>query len=205
MIIYSTSASDTNDGGVGARACIVEGLSPDLADFQQELVLLNGTTPVVLAKSYSRIFRIRVMDTGDPLRNTGNVGDIHLANLADTILFGHITDSGRSPSQTQMALWTLPYGYTGYYANTSCSTNNSKLTSVYVYSRPSLEAFPGVNPPFQNKAEIKSKDGIYDKDLTVWEQVPGGTDIEVRGDTADQSGTDNVAAQFYVIYSKDTP
>jgi hypothetical protein len=197
LSIYSTSSSDTS-GGLGANVIQISGLSENKEDFQEELITMNGTTPVQTTKLYSRVFRAEVIVTGDPLSNTANVGEIHIENLANTILYAHINDGGLSPGQTQMALWTLPTSYSGYYVTSMASANNDKRTSVYLYTRPDTGGV--YNTPFRSKAEVKVRNDIFNDSIFVFEPIPGGADFELRGLT--ETGTDDVAAQFICIYHR---
>ena len=69
--VYSTNSNDTYLGS-GARQLLVKGVGPNKEEFQEEIVQMNGTTPVILQKSWSRVNRVQVIDTGDPLRNIAN-------------------------------------------------------------------------------------------------------------------------------------
>lgn len=104
--LVSDSASDTSAGS-GAQEVIIEGLDGSY-NLQSETVSTTGTTPVNLSNTYLRIFRAYVGDVGANEKNVGNI-TIRVQGGGDTMAL-ILADRG----QTNMAIYTIPNGFTGY-------------------------------------------------------------------------------------------
>lgn len=104
--ILSSSALDAEDQ-TGARYVIIQGLDEDYA-LQEVTVTMNGITPVSVPGLWMRVFRAQVFQTGG---NDSNVGDIDIRNTADDSQRAEI---GAGLGQTEMAVYTVPKGYTAY-------------------------------------------------------------------------------------------
>lgn len=102
--VVSNDANDTA-GGSGARTIKVFGLDANWA-LQSENVALNGLTPVALNNQFIRVNRIRVLTAGT--FGSANVGTIN-ASVGGTIVATVLPLMG----STQMAMYTVPAGYTG--------------------------------------------------------------------------------------------
>jgi len=105
MEIVSSSANDTAEG-TGARTVRVEGVylnADGLFQLHQEIVTLNGTTPVTLSKSYREVYRASIITSGTYATTTA--GAAH----------GTITIRLASAGATQLNIpsATLPTRYYG--------------------------------------------------------------------------------------------
>lgn len=67
----STDAADTS-AGTGARSLLVEGLDSTFGNLQ-EVVAMNGVTPVSMANSYRRVLSISVVTAGSSKTNEGTI------------------------------------------------------------------------------------------------------------------------------------
>jgi hypothetical protein len=104
--VVSTSANDTALG-TGARKVTVQGLDADNL-LIQEVVTMNGTTPVSTTKEYSHLFRAFISET-DGLKV--NDGDINITAVVDA------TAQNQIPAQQGQSVhgpYTVPAGFTAY-------------------------------------------------------------------------------------------
>lgn len=102
--IVSSSTNDTS-AGTGARTITIEGLDSNY-NLQSETITLNGTTSVNSNNQYIRVFRAYVVTAGSGEVNAGNI-----SITVSSVIVAHIpADVG----QTQMAIYTVPAGYTAY-------------------------------------------------------------------------------------------
>lgn len=103
-IIVSDSAQD-NVGGSGATTVSVQGLDGDYR-LLEEIVTMNGLTPIELPAQFLRVFRVRVITSGSNESNVGNIDVMHgstvLARIASNI------------GTTFMAIYTTPVGHLSY-------------------------------------------------------------------------------------------
>jgi hypothetical protein len=116
MTLVSSSASDT------AVTIRIFGLGAGYV-LQTEDVALNGTTNVNTTKSFLRINKLETL--------SGNaVGNVTVVNGGTT--YAKITAGN---ADTQMALYTVPAGYTFYQTYYQADTNTSVTSGAYVRLR----------------------------------------------------------------------
>jgi hypothetical protein len=105
-------ASSVNAGADLTATILINGLDSSYAPISETLTL-NGTTNVVTTKSYLRINSMAVA-SGAP------TGTITLKDLTNTTTYAQITAAfGR----TQMAIYTVPAGYTFYLSRVNAYTS----------------------------------------------------------------------------------
>lgn len=102
--IVSGSASDTA-AGTGARTVKVIGLDANFSEIN-EVVTLNGATPVNLVGVYLRILRAFVLTAGSGGTNAGALS----IKQSSTVIAEIVASQGR----TQMAIFTAPAGNLNY-------------------------------------------------------------------------------------------
>lgn len=192
--VSSTSANDTS-AGTGARTVIVSGLDGNYNEIS-ETVSLNGQTEVLTTNSFLRVFRAYVATAGSG------------GTAAGTIYFGTGTVTVGVPAtvyavislgenQTQMALWTVPAGYTLYvYGGIFSAASNN--VAQYVLGQFSIRTLGGV---FRNVADITVNSNVFRYDWEIPLAVPEKTDIQAKAIAL--SGTNfYVTASFEGIYIK---
>lgn len=105
------SASTADDlGGTGANYLQLSGVDSDY-NILNELVEMNGTTPVVTTNSFLRINRARVVSSGTGQTNAGNI--------TVTAVTGGSTQAivVAGDSITYQSFFTVPAGYTAFTRN----------------------------------------------------------------------------------------
>jgi hypothetical protein len=108
MEALSTSAEDGAGGATGALTAQVYGLAPDWT-LQEETVVLTGTAPKALTKTYIRIYRVVILTAGSVETNVGDV-TVRIASAGAVAAFVAAGDG-----QTQQAIYTIPAGKTGFF------------------------------------------------------------------------------------------
>ena len=123
MHLASSNAGDT-------ASIQIVGLDSTYKQISETLVL-TGTTAVVTTKSYLRINSMQV--TAGSLTNPAGV--VTLKDLTDTTIYAQIN---AGVGRTQMAIYTVPAGYTFYLsrvdANTSLNGNNANFMTYRNYT-----------------------------------------------------------------------
>ncbi len=108
--IVSTSVLDSEQGA-GARKVLVLGLNEDFKEIQ-ELVLLDGVTPVLTNSKWVRIFRLVIIDLGALERMQGDVTCTINGDVQEQIL-PHA--QANDPVGTSLGThFTIPAGKTGF-------------------------------------------------------------------------------------------
>ena len=192
------SGADAQDSaaGTGARTVTVQGLDANYNAIEETLTV-DGA---VSTKSFLRVFRAFVASAGSLLTNKGDVlvstgasgGGTVLAKIA-TIGTGTVYGQG----QTNLALYTIPAGKTGYLTNWNIGVGNyNDAVTASLYTR---EAGNGLI--FRTRDVMDVPGGFHQRVYQVPFALPEKTDIEIRAIAS--TGT-NMSSTFDIILY-DTP
>jgi len=190
--VVSTSANDTI-AGTGAKVVRVYGLDAN-GDMQEEDFNLNGVTPVVGVKIFTRSHRSVVLQSGSN-NMAFNLGDITVRHTVTAANIFNIITIGLNESRA--AVYTVPKGFTAYVRKLIVSVDKatSNVVSGGVYVKPS-----GLSPrmlrPFSAGNGTISSDIIYGGIY-----MPALTDAVIR--VLDCSGANTkVIANFDLLLVK---
>lgn len=182
--VISGEAADTMD-------VEVQGLDANFNLVTQEATL-NGTTQVALSTALIRVFRVKILGGSDP------AGAISVTDTGQSNTYAQVT---AGTNQTNMAVYTIPNGYTGYlvgwYASILRATGtNAAVADVDLFRRTTGGVFRSTQP-----VGIQNTGGNY------WQyrfpcplELAAKTDVEVR---ATPSANADMSAGFTVILVED--
>ena len=201
---YLTSAStvyvsgaDVQDSaaGTGARTVTVEGLDANYNEIEETLTV-DGA---VSTKSFLRVYRAFVASAGSLQTNKGDVLVSTGASgggtvLADIGIIGTGTTFGLG--QTQLALYTIPAGKTGYLCNWNVGIGNYNDTATATLYTREMDGLI-----FRTRDIMDIPGGLHQRTYSVPFTIPEKTDIEVRAIAT--TGT-TVSSSFDIILY-DTP
>jgi len=190
--VYAYSASsDDGPGNDGAHTITVQGLDNDFNPIE-ETITVNGAASTA---SFLRVYRAFVATAGVLAANDGDVLISTAASgggtvLADIGVIGSGTTTGLG--QTQLALYTIPAGKTGYLTtwNVGVAPMNNAVT-VTLKAR-ELDG----SAPFRSKDIMDIVGGYTTQNYSIPLRFPEKTDIEVRG-TGDTGSV--ISSSFDVI------
>lgn len=176
--VYVSAVDATNDNptGTGARTVTVQGLDTNY-NVVEETLSVNNTEGSV---EFLRVFRAFVATAGSILTNddiikisTGAGGTGTL--LATIGIIGTGTTFGLG--QTQLALYTIPAGKTGYLTNWQVGggTYNDSITATLL-----ARELDGADVPFRSRDIMDVPGGFHTRNYNVPYRFPEKTDIEVR-------------------------
>ena len=176
--VYVSAVDATNDNptGTGARTVTVQGLDTNY-NVVEETLSVNNTEGSV---EFLRVFRAFVATAGSILTNddiikistgAGGTGTI----LATIGIIGTGTTFGLG--QTQLALYTIPAGKTGYLTNWQVGggTYNDSITATLL-----ARELDGADVPFRSRDIMDVPGGFHTRNYAVPYRFPEKTDIEVR-------------------------
>ena len=192
------SGADAQDSaaGTGARTVTVQGLDANYNAIEETLTV-DGA---VSTQSFLRVFRAFVASAGSLQTNKGDVlvstgasgGGTVLAKIA-TIGTGTVYGQG----QTNLALYTIPAGKTGFLTNWNIGVGNyNDAATANLYTREF-----GNGLIFRTRDVMDVPGGLHQRIYQVPFALPEKTDIEVRAIAS--SGT-NMSSTFDIILY-DTP
>jgi len=190
--VYAYSASsDDGPGNDGAHTITVQGLDNDFNEIE-ETITVNGAASTA---SFLRVYRAFVATAGVLTANDGNILISTAASGGGTVLadIGTIgTGSTTGLGQTQLALYTIPAGKTGYLTtwNIGVAPMNNAVTVTLLARELDGDA------PFRTKDIVDIVGGYTTQNYSIPLRFPEKTDIEVRG-TGDTSSV--ISSSFDII------
>jgi hypothetical protein len=178
-------ASSVNTGDdLSGTTILIQGLDSGYNMISESLAL-TGTTVAVTTKSYLRISNITVT-AGAP------TGTITLKNTANSVTYAQINPSiGRS----QMAIYTVPAGYTFYLSRIDAYTSANGSSADWIQYRNVATSSSGVTTlsqqaPFTN---------TYHAQRVMPRAFPAKTDIQLQAKTSANTYAVSIAAEGYLI------
>jgi hypothetical protein len=182
-------ASSVNTGAdKTGTTVLIQGLDANYAQISETLTL-DGTTAVVTTKSYLRITNITVSSVTGGVNPTGT---ITLKDLTNTTTYAQINPSiGRS----QMAIYTVPAGYTFYLSRIDAYTSANGSSADWVQYRNVATSSTGVvtlsqQAPFTN---------TYHAQRVMPRPFAEKTDIQLQAKTSANSYAVSIAAEGYLV------
>jgi hypothetical protein len=174
LYAYSADAQDSASG-TGARTVTIQGLDNNFNEIEETVTVGGAATTL----EFLRVYRAFVATAGSLNTNKGNVLISTGAGGTGTVLadIGTIgTGTTFGLGQTQLALYTIPAGKTGYLTtwNVGCAPMNNKAT-VLLKSR----ELDGVDVPFRTKDIVDLVGGYHTQNYSIPLRFPEKTDIEV--------------------------
>ena len=197
-----SSDADDNSSGLGGRSVTIEGLDANW-DEQSETVSLNGTTPVALSNTFTRVFRMQLASSGvysevGALTHQGTI-TLRVSGGGDTwaeIALDSVT--GAPMGQSEIGVYTIPAGKTGYLLYKHTTIESSKTPSIYWFRREGVDV---VTAPFKPRRLFERHVGVIDS----IEYNPGApiitlpekTDIGAMG--YQSTGSAAVSVEFQIL------
>lgn len=181
LYAYSANSEDSASGD-GARTITILGLDNNFNEIEETVTVGGAATTL----EFLRVYRAFVATAGSTTTNEGNVLISTGAGGTGTVLadIGTVgTGTTFGLGQTQLALYTIPAGKTGYLTtwNVGCAPMNNKAT-VLLKSR----ELDGSDAPFRTKDIVDLVGGYHTQNYSIPLRFPEKTDIEVvaSGDTS---------------------
>jgi len=197
--VVSDSANDTAAGS-GARKVKVQGLSTGWVLTEEEITL-NGTTPVALANQYFRIFRAFVSESGSYATQStpSHAGQLTIQESGAGDEWTIINDvSVFAKSQSQIACYTVPAGYSAVVKSVWTHVESTKPANIYFFQRQDADV---VSAPYSAMRLVQEWDGVDGQaNLAVDTPLgpfPSKTDIGFMAKVA--TGTAAVSIDFEII------
>lgn len=199
--IVSTSTNDDGSpGGTGARTIQIFGLDASWAE-QSETIVLNGTTNVPTASTYTRIFRMMVLTAGSSSTNAGTI-------TATAQTDGTVTaEIDVAASITHMAIWTVPAGHTAYLFDAFASLNRQggtvgAMVEFELMQITGIDGSEKVNRVMQTFALAVDGVSAINYEWKIPKVVPGPSDICINANYVSDNNT-VLSAGFGAIYITD--
>ena len=195
--VFSSNANDT-DGGSGAEVVRISGLDANY-DIQTEDITLNGTTAVTTTTTWTRCNLVVVQQSNNGANDGVNAGTITVRHSTTTANVFAVMQAGRNHSE--VAVITVPRGYTAYIQNYSMRVKKSNTIVVdgVLYCRP----FGKPELLVQNFTAVQANDGLvtFYGGMVIGEKA----DIFVRVTSVNGATNVDASSDIEVIYILDDP
>jgi hypothetical protein len=197
QLYVSSSSGDDANGGTGANSIKIVGLDADYNEVEEDITL-TGQTQKITQTSWLRVYRMYITLAGSGgaaagtiyLANTGASAGVPTGTVYASILLG----SG----QTEMAVYTVPAGYTLYLDDINF-TSAVSLANSYIQVR-FLQRDFGTNV-FREQTRIVLQSNTYIFKFEYPLRIPEKTDLEVRA-ISDGSNNNPLSATWQGILIK---
>jgi hypothetical protein len=186
------SGGNINDNvtGSGAQRVKVFGLDSNFDIISVTMVLSGSSASSFTTGSFQRVHRAFVEEVGT---YTGaNTGDIQIEDNGGNIL----ADIGAGLGQTQMGLYTVPAGMTGYIVDFTISSEAGKPISVQGFQRQNADKING-NATAKRIFYQDVLEGAQTVRYDIPVSFPEKTDIWYQAKTS--SGTSTVQVTFEIL------
>lgn len=137
--LVSDSVNDAS-GGSGAIEVTIEGISNTNGAWTEEVqtVTMNGTTAVAVPNSMLRVYRMYVSSSGTYATETSpsHNSTITLRVSGGGATWQQLISNGTfGLAQSEIAVYTVPKGYTAYFLSKNVSIESSKTANVFLFVR----------------------------------------------------------------------
>lgn len=183
VVSISSASTDDAAAGSGARTVFVQGLNANW-ELQSEVVSLNGTTPVTTANTYIRCWRLLCT-------TFGTYGGSNVGKITATIGGATVATVEVGFGATQLALFTVPAGYTAYVTAVRVSALSTKASDFIYNIRYNADQS---DSGFILTGRTEGVIGAVNITLKQPVVLPAKTDISIR--SSSEAGSGDVAAAF---------
>jgi hypothetical protein len=133
------SGGNANDtaAGSGARKVMLEGIDETGAIVTEELTTAGASASSTTTTTFIRLYRAYVSESGTyGTSSTGShSGAIVIENGGGGTDWAEISVTNYPKAQTEIGVYTIPNGYTGYLINAFGFTDSSKTTELIFFKR----------------------------------------------------------------------
>lgn len=196
--IVSASADD-NATGTGARSVFIQGISTDYEE-ASEVVVMNGLTAVPTVNSYYRVYRMYVVTSGTYATQAGGSAEgtiiLRTAGAGATWVTMDNTANFAS-SQSQIAAYTVPVGFTCFVQHISIHVEGNKFSNIYFFKREDIDIVVAPFSPMRLVAEWNGLVGDIAHDIIIPHgPFPEKTDIGFMGSSTQVA---EISVDFEII------
>jgi len=189
------AGGDTADSarGSGARAVMIVGLDQNWTEISEAVTLAGSRAGAPTQTRFIRVFRAYVTDVGTYGGN--NIGNIDIESTASLNTLCRIA---AGVGQSQMAIYTIPAGKTGYLKRLHLVTESSANGDFRIWQRANAD---DVTAPFSGKRLVFATDNLnrlFQVEFKHYISFPAKTDIWVAGSVRGGNKT-SMAASFDLI------
>lgn len=198
-------AGNANDDalGSGARKILIEGLNESFQKVTEEIVTAGASPSAATTALFTRIYRAYVSESGTYATASAgsHAGDIVIENSAGTEDWLTIDSTGFPKSQSEIAVFSIEAGKSGYVKMRNLSVDSGKTVDLIFFSRENINE---TAPPYTAQRAQSVITGVSGGGLETFGDVDipfgpyiGPTDIGFMGKAS--TGTASIAVEFEIF------
>jgi len=186
--------------GAGARQLTITGLN-SLWEEITFTINTSGTTPVILPHNMTRVYRWYVSSSGTySTQSVGShEGELTIQESGGGQVWTQIYTSPFPVGQSEIGVYTIPKGKTGYLLNKNIFADTSKTTDIFLYARCNAD---DIVAPFDGTMRLVEREIGLQGGIHLDFEVPKGPfegpcDIGFMGQVS--QGTADISVEFELI------
>jgi len=156
---FLSSSANDNSAGSGAREIIVQGIQSAVTwELSTQTFATNGVTPVAIG-SWLRIFRWLVSESGTyatPAAGS-HAGILTIRVAGGGATWTRIPITPFPVAQSQISVYTIPSGKTGYFRSADVYVDSTKSLNVLCFQRPNADV---VTAPYSSMRLVNQWVGL---------------------------------------------
>lgn len=194
-------SDDVNDtlAGSGARTVEVIGLGIDFLEVS-EIVSMNGTTAVTLSTQFYRVYRVKVATSGTYASSVASsqAGNITLRASGGGVTWASVDiDAGFGLGQSEIGVYSIPAGKTGFVNFKNYDVESSKNGSLYFFVREGIDVVSAPFTPMLTKQVHRNQAGHHETTpVTPFGPYIGPCDVGFMGKA--ESTTADIQVDFEI-------
>lgn len=158
--VISDSALD-NNGSTGVWSIVIFGLNSSFEEIN-ETIIMNGTNPSLpTTKQFIRLFRAYVLETGTyaTQSSASQKGIITIREQGGGDIWLQIdeADTGFGSGQSQVGVYTIPKGWTGYLMSKCISIESNQPADIFFFKRLNAD---DITPPYGAMRLVEEEQGV---------------------------------------------
>lgn len=204
--VVSSSTNDTA-AGTGARALTIEGISNTNGAWTREVqtIALNGTTAVSVPNQMLRVDRLYVSTAGGYA--TASTPS-HNSTLTVRVAGGGatwqtiISNDTFGLSQSEIAVFTIPKGYKGYFLGKSAAIESTRTANIFLFVREGADTVTAPFTPMRVKElERNLLTSATRQPISPLLKITGPADVGFMAQST--SVTTNLSIEFELLLVQD--
>lgn len=195
------AGGDANDtaAGTGARSVRLTGLNATGDVVSETIATAGASASAATTATFIRLFDAEVVDSGTYGTQAAgsHAADIVIENAAGGTDWATIPVNGFATSNTSIASYTIPRGYTGFIEGINIAIEGAKIADVLMLSRGGVLDTAAPYQPIKRVHEWIGIESTYTDTFTMPLLFPELTDVGMLGKVS--NGTASVMVQMDIL------
>ena len=199
------AAGNANDtaAGTGAREVALQGLDTNGNEITEYVATAGTSASSATTNSFLRLYRAWVSESGTYATQTAgsHSDDIVIENGAGGTTWATIDATDFPKGQTDIAVYSIPTGFTGYVTDFTVATDATKTTDVLLFNRTGILQTAAPYDAMRNKFNFSISGGVQEIVFASPIRFAGPCDLGFMAKV--DVGTAAVSVDFEIVVEQD--